>query len=262
MSNGTKLAIHFTKEAAREFADAFALLREDQKGHFGTAVFGSSRLKPGTPTYKQVSKIAHQIGLAGSDIIAGGGPGIMEAASEGGNLAKAKGAPIRVKASKIRIPWEPQHGEYDIVVEFDAFEPRVRTMFSMAQAFVVAPGGIGTLKEMMDVIQLLQLGVGFSKDKHDDMDPLIVVYDEWPEAVVPSGGDITPQEAQLMRQHSPWELVKACIGSMAMRGTVSWSDLKLFHVTRDPDEVVRLVTSHMNEYYTRHPRPSHSVTVH
>ncbi|MCB0340245.1 MAG: hypothetical protein KDD53_11605, partial [Bdellovibrionales bacterium] len=120
--------------AAGEFMAAFQLFAADQLAQYkGMAVFGSARLKAESPLFERiVALVAHLATRFNFDVVTGGGPGVMYAGNQGGHRAKGAGARIRVKTSKIRIPAEPLHGEYDLSMEFPWFEPRVRAFLCMA----------------------------------------------------------------------------------------------------------------------------------
>src|SRR5580698_9076444 len=128
-----------------EFVEGFGLLAE-----LGIAVsiFGSARTKPGTAEYEMADNIAAGLAAAGYAIITGGGPGIMEAANKG--AAGAGGTSVGLG---IELPMESGLNEYvEIGLEFRYFFVRKTCFVKYAQAFVVLPGGFGTLDELFESI--------------------------------------------------------------------------------------------------------------
>lgn len=120
------------------------------------SIFGSARTKPGHKYYELGVEIAQQLSDQGFGIISGGGPGIMEAANKGANIAG--GASVGLN---IDLPFEQNNNPYidqDKSLDFDYFFVR-KIMFSKyAQGFVMMPGGWGTLDEFFEVATLIQTG--------------------------------------------------------------------------------------------------------
>ncbi|HJZ49345.1 MAG TPA: TIGR00730 family Rossman fold protein [Roseiflexaceae bacterium] len=134
-----------------EFVEGFDVLAE-----IGTAVtmFGSARVKQDDPMYQAAAETARLLGEAGFTIITGGGPGIMEACNRG---AREAGAPS--VGLNIELPFEQGVNEYvDIAVEFHYFFVRKTMFVKYAQAFVIFPGGFGTLDELFEALTLIQTG--------------------------------------------------------------------------------------------------------
>ena len=118
------------------------------------SIFGSARTPNTHPNYKLASEIAQRIVDLGFGVITGGGPGIMEAANKGAQ--EAKGASVGLT---IDLPFEENHNKYidkDRMINFDYFFVRKVMFVKYAQAFVVLPGGFGTLDELMEAITLIQ----------------------------------------------------------------------------------------------------------
>ena len=118
------------------------------------SIFGSARTQEDDPFYKQTVKIAKKIVGMGLGVITGGGPGIMEAANKGAQ--QAGGASVGLT---IDLPFEEKHNNYidnDRLINFDYFFVRKVMFVKYAQAFVVLPGGFGTLDELMEAITLIQ----------------------------------------------------------------------------------------------------------
>src|SRR5689334_7303359 len=134
-----------------EFVEGFEALAE-----IGTAVtlFGSARVKEGDPMYQAAVETARLLGEAGFTIITGGGPGIMEAGNRGARAAGAKSIGLNVE-----LPFEQGVNAYvDIAMEFRYFFVRKTMFVKYAQAFVIFPGGFGTLDELFEALTLIQTG--------------------------------------------------------------------------------------------------------
>jgi len=118
------------------------------------SVFGSARLPATSPWYQQAEHIGARLAQAGFAVIAGGGPGIMEAANKG--AYQADGVSVGLN---IRLPRETTNNVYQsIALDFDYFLSRKATFFMHSMAYVALPGGFGTLDEVMEVLTLMQTG--------------------------------------------------------------------------------------------------------
>ena len=118
------------------------------------SIFGSARTTDNHADYQLASEIAQRIVKLGFGVITGGGPGIMEAANKGAQ--EAGGASVGLT---IDLPFEEKHNNYidnDRLINFDYFFVRKVMFVKYAQAFVVLPGGFGTLDELMEAITLIQ----------------------------------------------------------------------------------------------------------
>ncbi|MAT79406.1 MAG: TIGR00730 family Rossman fold protein [Flavobacteriales bacterium] len=118
------------------------------------SIFGSARTKPKDKYYKKTIEISESIVELGLGVITGGGPGIMEAANKGAQ--KAGGVSVGLN---IELPFEQTHNEFidsDKIINFDYFFVRKVMFVRYAQAFVVMPGGFGTLDELFEAITLIQ----------------------------------------------------------------------------------------------------------
>ena len=118
------------------------------------SIFGSARTKPDHPNYLLTEEIARLRSDSGFSVLSGGGPGIMEAANKG--AFPGRGASVGLN---IKLPFE-QHGNayQDIGISFKYFFMRKVMFVKYASAFVVMPGGFGTLDELMEAITLVQTG--------------------------------------------------------------------------------------------------------
>ena len=145
--------------------------RKVKDGHFRVAIFGSARIKRNDKNYKMIQKLAEMIGERNMDVVTGGGPGIMEAANKG----HKKGGKHNVHSFGllIRLPREQMTNKgLDVKRDFNRFSKRLDEFMRLSNAVVVAPGGIGTLLELVYAWQLLQV-------KHIQQIPIIVIGEEW-----------------------------------------------------------------------------------
>jgi uncharacterized protein (TIGR00730 family) len=133
------------------------MLRGMRRLHFlgpAVTIFGSARLRDGSPAYQQAREFARQLGESGFAIITGGGPGIMEAANRGARDAGA----VSVGCT-IVLPHEERANAYvDVAVPFHYFFVRKYILIKYSSAFVVMPGGFGTADELFEALTLIQTG--------------------------------------------------------------------------------------------------------
>jgi hypothetical protein len=173
------------------------------------SVFGSSRAQAGSAQYELAQRISAALAKAGYTVITGGGPGIMEAANKG--AASANGLSVGLG---IELPQEQGLNDYvDVGLEFRYFFVRKTMFVKYSQAFVVLPGGFGTLDELFEAVTLVQTGK-ITKF------PIVLV------------------------QSSYWSgLLSWLRETVAGQDMVSAADLDLLSVADDPDEVVRIITT-------------------
>lgn len=151
-------------------------LKPSKHERYRVTIFGSARAKPGSFVYDEVKRVAAALAHMDCDIITGGGPGLMQAANEG---AAAVQAPERKRSVGIRVdlPFEQQVNPFvEQAFEHKTFFTRLHHFVLASDAFVVVPGGIGTVLELTVIWQLLQV-----KHLHDT--PLILVGKMWAELV-------------------------------------------------------------------------------
>ena len=193
-----------------EFVEGFGLLAEMGKA---VAVFGSSRARPGSAHYELTTRITAALARAGYAVITGGGPGIMEAANKG--AASAHGVSVGLG---IELPQEQGLNDYvDIGLEFRYFFVRKTMFVKYAQAFVVLPGGFGTLDELFEAVTLVQTGK-ITKF------PIVLVGSTYWSGLL------------------SWLREVACA-----EGKIPPGDLDLLTVADDPDEVARIIrAAHSN----------------
>lgn len=134
-----------------EFVEGFDVL-----AGLGPAVtiFGSARIKPDDPQYQAAQELARLLGEAGLTVITGGGPGIMEAGNRG-----AQEAGVPSIGLNIELPFEQGVNQYvDVAINFRYFFVRKTMFLKYAQAFVIFPGGFGTMDELFEALTLIQTG--------------------------------------------------------------------------------------------------------
>src|SRR5215467_10447722 len=145
-------------------------LQPSRRERYRVSIFGSARAGKGSFAYEETKRVAHVLAELGCDIITGGGPGLMEAANEG-----AASSPERVRSVGIRVdlPFEQEVNAFvGMAFEHRTFFTRLHQFVIASDAFVVAPGGVGTVLETMMIWQLLQV--------HHLVDtPLILVGRMW-----------------------------------------------------------------------------------
>lgn len=118
------------------------------------SIFGSARIKKDSPYYALSETIARGLANTGFTIIAGGGPGIMEAANKGAFEAGGTSVGLHIK-----LPKESKHNDFQTIsLPFQHFVSRKATFFMNSLAYVVLPGGFGTLDELFEAVTLMQTG--------------------------------------------------------------------------------------------------------
>jgi uncharacterized protein (TIGR00730 family) len=134
-----------------EFVAGFEQLAQIQPS---VSIFGSARTAPGHPYYRLTEEIAHKLSNAGFSVVSGGGPGLMEAANKGAFGGKSPSVGLN-----IRLPHEQHANPYlNITLTFNHFFARKVMFVKYARAYVVMPGGFGTLDELIEALTLMQTG--------------------------------------------------------------------------------------------------------
>jgi|TARA_B000000475_G_C15982527_1_gene441623 uncharacterized protein (TIGR00730 family) len=196
-----------------EFVDGFENL---SKIGPCVSIFGSARTKPDHPHYKLTVDIAEKIVELGFGIITGGGPGIMEAANKGAKNALGPSVGLCIE-----LPFEQTVNKFiddDKSLDFDYFFVRKVMFMKYAQAFVVMPGGFGTLDELFEALTLIQT-------KKAEKFPVILVGKSFWD------GCITWIKEELLTNNQ----------------YISKIDLDLFSVVDSPNEVANI----LNEFYDK-----------
>ncbi|MDT8404823.1 TIGR00730 family Rossman fold protein [Sulfuriflexus sp.] len=190
-----------------EFVEGFERLARIKPS---VSIFGSARTATDHPSYQQAEEIAHLLSDAGFSVISGGGPGIMEAANKGAYAGKSPSIGLN-----IMLPHEQTDNAYqDIPLHFRHFFSRKVMFVKYASAYVVLPGGFGTLDELAEILTLVQTG----KTRRI---PVILV------------------------DSSFWRgLIDWFANTLVAEGTIDKADLQLFKILDKPQEVVDAIFEH------------------
>jgi uncharacterized protein (TIGR00730 family) len=176
----------------REMGEGFAALAGITRG---VSLFGSARTAPEDPDYEQAREVARMLGTAGFSIITGGGPGMMQAANQGARDAGATSVGLN-----IQLPFEQHFNPYvDIALRFHYFFTRKVMFVRYSCAFVVTPGGFGTMDELFEALTLIQTG----KIVHF---PVVLLGNrywdgllDWLRTAMLAEGKISPQDLDLIQ---------------------------------------------------------------
>lgn len=199
-----------------EFVEGFERLAKIKPS---VSIFGSARTPTDDPYYKLAEEIACLLSNAGFSIVSGGGPGIMEAANKGAYNGKSNSIGLN-----IMLPQEQSGNDYqDISLNFRHFFSRKVMFVKYASAYVVLPGGFGTLDEMAEILTLVQTG------KTRRIPIILVGSTFW-------GGLIDWFKDTLIKE-----------------GTIGAEDMDLFKICDDPNDVVDAIFDH---YQNRGFEPS------
>ena len=193
-----------------EFVDGF-----DALAAVGPAVsvFGSARMGEGHPHYDGARQIGAELAKMGYAVITGGGPGIMEAANRG--CHEAGGLSV---GCNIELPMEQGLNRYvDLGIEFRYFFARKMMFVKYADAFVIFPGGFGTLDELFEALTLIQT------KKIQDFPVILIGSDYW------AG------------------LLDWIRGTLLVESAIHASDVDLLRVTDDPSEACRIIDAYVTE---------------
>ncbi len=146
-------------------------LRPSRRDRYRVTIFGSARPQAENFGYQETRRVAAALAEMGCDIITGGGPGLMQAANEGAAMWPERAQSVGIR---IDLPFEQDVNAYVTeAFEHRTFFTRLHQFVLASDAFVVAPGGLGTVLETMMIWQLLQV-------KHIEDTPLILVGRMWP----------------------------------------------------------------------------------
>ena len=186
-----------------EFVDGFEALA---KCHPAVTIFGSTRIKPGDEVYSKAERIGKLLAENGFSVITGGGPGVMEAANKGASSTGGKSIGLNIE-----LPLEQKPNPYtNITLSFRYFFVRKVMFVKYAVAYIILPGGFGTLDELSEAITLIQT----HKIKPF---PVILVGSkywkgliDWMQEVVLKEGKISPTDLEILQLiDEPKEIVKA-----------------------------------------------------
>lgn len=193
-----------------EFVNGFEILRK-----YSTAAtfFGSARLTPKDPSYKDAELLASKLAKKGYTIITGGGPGIMEAANVGSFKVGGKSIGLN-----IQLPMEQKLNPYVTESESFHFFFSRKVMLSFAsEVYIYFPGGFGTLDELLEIITLIQT------EKIQKIPVILYGKDFWTPIMAVF-------EKTLLKEYK----------------TISKEDLDLFHLVDTVDEAYEYITAHVD----------------
>ncbi len=193
-----------------EFVEGFERLAQIKPS---VSLFGSARTPPDHPYYKLAEETAHQLSEAGFSVVSGGGPGIMEAANKGAYAGKSLSIGLN-----IQLPKEQSGNPYqDISLHFRHFFSRKVMFVKYASAYVVLPGGFGTLDELAEILTLVQTG----KTRRI---PIILVHTPFWEGLI-----------AWFRDH------------LVEEGMIGAADMDLFKLVDEPADVVNAIFDHYED---------------
>jgi len=206
----------FTLKMASQFIKGF------RKLHFVgpcVTVFGSARFKPGHRYYEMAEEVGRAIVKTGFTVMTGGGPGVMEAANKG--AFEAGGLSV---GCNIRLPHEQDPNPYmHEWVTMDYFFVRKFLLLKYSYAFVVLPGGWGTMDELFETLTLVQTGMIHHF-------PVVLMGKEY------------------------YQPLMEYLDMMIERGTISPEDLRYVTMTDDPEEAMRHLEKYIKSYYQLKPK--------
>jgi uncharacterized protein (TIGR00730 family) len=191
-----------------EFVDAIETLSGVKNA---VSIFGSARSKPGDPYYQKAELLARLLAKNGFSVITGGGPGVMEAANKG--AAEAGGQSVGMN---IRLPFEQKPNPYaNLTINYKYFFIRKVMFVKYAMAYVILPGGFGTMDELFEALTLIQT-------KRIKPFPVILMGSEY------------------------WKGLFDWIEKTMLRdGMIAPEDLERFQILDDPEEVVRYIKKYV-----------------
>jgi hypothetical protein len=227
--DGVKQVLVGTILGLWEVVNNLTRLRPSKRERYRVTIFGSARAQPGTFVYDETRRVARALAELGCDIVTGGGPGLMQAANEG---ADEGGAAERDRSIGIRVdlPFEQTVNPFvEQVFEHRTFFTRLHHFVLASDAFVVVPGGIGTVLEATMIWQLLQV-----RHLHDT--PLILVGKMWGELL---------QWARTHMLDPRLHLVDA-------------EDLSIPRCVTTADEAIALIREHHGRWLQTQPGPAPS----
>jgi uncharacterized protein (TIGR00730 family) len=177
---------------AEEFREGFEAV--DKIDRPAVTIFGSARIREGSPIYEQARELARRFADRGWAVVTGGGPGVMEAANRGAQ----EGGGLSI-GFNIELPHEQRsNGHIDLLLTFRHFYARKTMFVKAAEGFVVFPGGFGTADELFEALTLIQTGkvlhfpvVLFDSDYWDELLG-------WVRGELLADGMISPEDVELL----------------------------------------------------------------
>jgi uncharacterized protein (TIGR00730 family) len=208
-----------------EFVDGF-----EKMNRMGPciSIFGSARTKPDNKYYKLTVDIAQRLSSEGFGVISGGGPGIMEAANKGAYLENGLSIGLNIE-----LPFEQSGNQYidpDKNIDHRYFFVRKVMFVKYSQAFVVMPGGFGTLDELFETLTLIQT------DKISNVPIILVGKDFWTGLI---------------------DWIKTTV--LGEFGNISAKDLDLIPIVDSPEEIVKIITDYYSDQSENKLEPNYQL---
>jgi hypothetical protein len=207
-----------------EVVNDLTRLRRTTRQNYRVTIFGSARIETASPAYESVKVLAAELTRLGCDIMSGGGPGLMRAANEGA-ASVAPGELDRSVGIRISLPFEQEVNPFvGKVYDHSTFFSRLHHFMIVSDAFVVVPGGIGTLLELSIAWQLLQVRKLYNT-------PLILIGKMWASLVDWARGHMLTEGSEL----------------------VSAVDLSIPRCVNTVDEALSIIRDHRAEWLAAQP---------
>jgi hypothetical protein len=202
-------------------------LRPTKRDRYRVTIFGSARVDPNHWVYAAVRDVAAELTRLGCDIVTGGGPGLMQAANEGVKLADPEGRLQQSVGIRVDLPFEQDVNAFVTeAFEHKTFFTRLHHFVLVSDAFIVCPGGIGTVLEMAMIWQLLQV-------RHLHETPLILAGHFW-------DGLVEWVQTVMLRADSP---------------LISPEDLKIPQILPDGPAIVQAIRKHHAQWKGSQTQP-------
>ena len=199
-------------------ADLDSLVTEIGSNYYRVSIFGSARIKEGTSDYTQVYDLAKKLAQNKTDIVTGGGPGLMEAANAG---AKDGGSDSKSFGLHIDLPFETTPNEHlDVTYHHKKFSSRLDEFMRISHAVIVTPGGIGTILELLYTWQLIQV-------QHISERPIILLGGMWE-------GLIEWMKSEPLKNN-----------------LISKNDFKNIIIVKDVDEAIEILRPSITNFYEK-----------
>ena len=193
-----------------------SLVTEIGSDYYRVSIFGSARIKKNTKEYKQVYELAKKLAQNKTDIVTGGGPGLMEAA----NVGAKEGSPdSKSFGLHIDLPFETTPNEHlDVTFHHKKFSSRLDEFMRISHAVVVTPGGIGTILELLYTWQLIQVD-------HITPRPIILLGNMW-------GGLVSWMKKEPLK-----------------RNLINESDFDNIETVQNINDVITILEPHIEKFY-------------
>jgi uncharacterized protein (TIGR00730 family) len=221
--NGVKQVLVESVLGLWEVVNNLTRLQPTKRERYRVTIFGSARAKPGSFVYEETKRVSAALAEMGCDIITGGGPGLMQAANEGVEIAGKQGKSLGIR---VDLPFEQEVNPFvELAFEHRTFFTRLHHFVLASDAFVVAPGGIGTVLELTMIWQLLQV-------RHLENTPLILVGNMWPGFIKWAGTAMLSFETPLINPE----------------------DIDIPHCVANADEAIEIIRASFSQWQQRNKK--------